>query len=488
MQTGQMITSIIYLLLISISSISCDSRIASSASTTFAADPQGASDSALINVRRLDSSARKPSGELPLLGAAEHMRRANVYMANRAFAEARPHLQAIISSYPTDPNVPAALFALGRSYYQERGYAESLPHFQRLGNSYPDLKEGREGFYFVAPTLLRMGRASEAATRYQEYINRFPQGERIEDAYLNLIDTLREAGKPKDAIPWITRAREKFAGKVSATNALFARLRLDMSIGDWSQAVRTSDELLRLPLVKGVMTNSTEVSYLRAYSLEKAGRKEEAIKAYLSISDGLNSYYGGLATARLEAIGGQLNRSSIETRKSQVRREATVSRSSYPIPYKELLLRHAASRDVDPRFVLAIMRQESNFKPRAKSQAAARGLLQLIPDLALKYTDRLQIKNFQEDDLYYPETSIKIASAYMADLKGMFPGMWEAVAASYNGGEDNVSRWISRAVKGDPGLFTTEVGYAETKDYVFKVMSNYRAYQQLYTEDLKAKN
>ena len=66
----------------------------------------------------------------------------------------------------------------------------------------------------------------------------------------------------------------------------------------------------------------------------------------------------------------------------------------------------------------------------------------------------------------------------------MFPNMLEAVAASYNGGEDNVARWVARAKEKDPGVFTSEIGFDETKAYVHKVMSNYRAYCQLYTADL----
>jgi soluble lytic murein transglycosylase len=66
----------------------------------------------------------------------------------------------------------------------------------------------------------------------------------------------------------------------------------------------------------------------------------------------------------------------------------------------------------------------------------------------------------------------------------MFPGLHEAVAASYNGGEDNVARWVVRAVHKDPGIFTSEVGFNESKDYVNRVMANYRAYKILYTEDL----
>jgi soluble lytic murein transglycosylase len=93
----------------------------------------------------------------------------------------------------------------------------------------------------------------------------------------------------------------------------------------------------------------------------------------------------------------------------------------------------------------------------------------------------------QESQLYQPETSIRLGGEYLAELFGMFPNMPEAVAASYNGGEDNVARWVRRAKQKDPGVFTSEVGFDETKAYVQKVMNNYRVYRQLYTADLLRK-
>jgi hypothetical protein len=67
----------------------------------------------------------------------------------------------------------------------------------------------------------------------------------------------------------------------------------------------------------------------------------------------------------------------------------------------------------------------------------------------------------------------------------MFPGLPEAVAAAYNGGEDNVERWVRRAARNEPGVFTSEIGFFESKEYALKVMANYRAYQLLYTSDLR---
>jgi soluble lytic murein transglycosylase len=90
-------------------------------------------------------------------------------------------------------------------------------------------------------------------------------------------------------------------------------------------------------------------------------------------------------------------------------------------------------------------------------------------------------------ELYRPEINIMVGAVYLAELARLFPAQPEAVAAAYNGGEDNVARWLKRAGQQDAGVFAAEVGFTETKDYVFKVMSNYRAYRQLYTADLRPK-
>jgi len=131
-----------------------------------------------------------------------------------------------------------------------------------------------------------------------------------------------------------------------------------------------------------------------------------------------------------------------------------------------------------------LIKQESVFKPFAKSPAGARGLLQLTIDAAQKYGPAAGLNSVQESQLYQPQTSITLGAEYVEHLAKLFPGMLEPIAASYNGGEDNVARWLKRSKRQDPGVFTSEVGFDETKGYVQKVMSNYRVYRKLYTADL----
>lgn len=445
---------------------------------------QSSSDSTLAAVRRDDKNARNARGVMTRLSPEEHLRRANVYHSNRAFDEAREHWNAFMTYYPTDPRVTEALFGTGRSYFQSRRYAEAYEFYNRLARTFPATKEGREGLNFSAAALLRMGRTSDAADRYVEYINRFPTGERIDTAHLNAIDTLREAGRSQEALSWVARTRQRFAGTPTESNAIFAQLRLEVAEGNWRRAANTADELTRNGFPRGIATSPSEVSYLKAYSLDRAGSSEEAIAAYLAIPSGIDSFYGWLANDRLNKLLERDRRSALTDRLSRNESQAANASDRYPAPYRSALLAAAKTRKVDPRFLLAIIRQESVFRPLAKSPAGARGLLQLTIDAAQKYAINAGINSLRENQLYQPETSIAIGTEYIKELFDMFPNMPEAVAASYNGGEDNVARWVRRARHKDPGVFTAEVGFDETKDYVQKVMNNYRVYRQLYNADL----
>lgn len=160
----------------------------------------------------------------------------------------------------------------------------------------------------------------------------------------------------------------------------------------------------------------------------------------------------------------------------------------YPAPYRTALRAHSIPAGVDPRFQLSIARQESVFKPWVKSPAAARGLMQFIPETASRIAKALKIDWFEQDDLYEPEVAVQIGARYLGDLFQMFPKNPYLVAASYNGGEDAVARWKDRASDStDTELVIAEISYKETKDYVYKVMNNYWAYQSLYTRELNPK-
>jgi len=157
----------------------------------------------------------------------------------------------------------------------------------------------------------------------------------------------------------------------------------------------------------------------------------------------------------------------------------------YPVPYRDSLLKHAPSSNVDPRFVLSIARQESRFQADAKSVAAARGMMQFIASTGDEVAVQLKLSKFDQDDLYEPDTAILFGSQYLSSLFQQFPNQPEAVAASYNGGADNMTRWRDRSRSKEPERYVPEIGFTQSKDYVYRVMSNFWSYQRLYDEKLQ---
>lgn len=443
---------------------------------SFNVTPQ--SDSELRAVIEKDRSSRNAAGKLITLDAAEHTARGNVYFENRHFPEAREHFLKVIDNYPTDPLISKALFVMGRSYYWERQYDKCIDWLDRAFREFPGTKDGREGLAFRSACYVRLSRHAEAAKSYEQYTVMYPTGERIDSAYMNLIDALREAGMYDGANAWVDKAQQRFNDTPTETNALHARLRMEIYRQRWSQAVAAADAMLGSVSFGGSMSSMDEVKYLKAFALEKAGRREEANAVYASIPNTVLSYYGGLAADKLA------NADSRVKRISQVSPSLT---RDFPAAFRTEVLRHTKKHNVDPRFVLAIMKQESSFRPSAKSPSAARGLLQLVYDTAIKYKQKAGYPNLQADDLYNPNTNIALGVEYIAALRDEFGGLYEAIAASYNGGEDNATRWLNRSRPKDPAIFASEVGFAETKNYVFKVMNNYRVYRDLYDENLNRK-
>jgi len=437
---------------------------------------QTATDRALQRVTEQDRAARQPDGRLPVLHASEHLSRADVYSFNRMFESAREHWLLFLENYPKDPSVPKAFVGIGRTYMWELQYDKAIEWFDKLMPDHVNTREARDGLAWKGASLIRIGKSLEGARVYAQYVSLYPQGERIVSAHLNIIDGFREAGRFREANDWVSRTRNRFSGAAAEIDALQAKLRMELFRGLWNEAVKTADEMLALGRFSGTMARRDEIQYLRAYSLDKAGRVEEAIAAYDEIPKSITSYYGGLALDALQRLD-----------PVRVRLTASVTPAlydEYPVRYRELLLDAARRYNLDARLLLAIMKQESGFNPNAKSPAAARGLLQLVFDTAVKYNVAAGFPDLKPDDLYDPRTNIEIGSAYIAALKGMFSGLDEAVAASYNAGEDNAARWLARTNPKDSGLFAAEVGFSETKNYVYKVMGNYRAYRTLYKEDL----
>lgn len=153
----------------------------------------------------------------------------------------------------------------------------------------------------------------------------------------------------------------------------------------------------------------------------------------------------------------------------------------YPRYFYEQIAADSKRFDADPTLVLAIMREESRFNPRAKSEAAARGLMQFIIITAVEIGRDAGIVDITPDDLYDPHIVIRLGAKYVGELTEKFSADRYKTAAAYNAGANQVALWSHMApAKGDD-FFLSSVTFDETKDYVRKVMNSYKRYSEIYS-------
>jgi soluble lytic murein transglycosylase len=90
-------------------------------------------------------------------------------------------------------------------------------------------------------------------------------------------------------------------------------------------------------------------------------------------------------------------------------------RSLYPAGFGDVASTQATNRGVDPLLLLAVVRQESGFEPRAQSPAGAIGLAQVLPSTGRLLAQQLGVASqLDASDLYEPELNLNLGAAYLA--------------------------------------------------------------------------
>jgi soluble lytic murein transglycosylase len=157
-----------------------------------------------------------------------------------------------------------------------------------------------------------------------------------------------------------------------------------------------------------------------------------------------------------------------------------VRRLLYPRYFFAFIAEDSKKYEADPALVLSIMREESRFNPRAKSQAAARGLLQFIITTARDIGRDIGLVDVEPEDLYDPRVIIQLGAKYIAELAEQFGGNRYRTAAAYNAGPKQVALWSRLQPAEGDDYFMTAVNFDETKGYVRKVLNSYEMYGSIY--------
>jgi soluble lytic murein transglycosylase len=154
---------------------------------------------------------------------------------------------------------------------------------------------------------------------------------------------------------------------------------------------------------------------------------------------------------------------------------------------QDVPIRLAARRyGVEPALVKAIVWRESHFHPRARGRAHEIGLMQLQATAAQEWADAEYLADFAHEHCFDPATNTLAGTWYFKKLLKRYALTDNPVPyalADYNAGRANVLKWNSGAAATNSAVFTGQIGFPGTKDYVQSVMRRYARYRPDFPPD-----
>jgi soluble lytic murein transglycosylase len=137
---------------------------------------------------------------------------------------------------------------------------------------------------------------------------------------------------------------------------------------------------------------------------------------------------------------------------------------------------------VEKQLIYAIARQESTFNQKTVSSARAMGLMQVTP-AAGKYVARKFNVTYNEKKLLSdPVYNVQLGAAELGDLMADFRGSYILTFVGYNAGRGRIRDWVARYgdprdPNVDPVDWVERIPFAETRNYVQRVMENMQVYR-----------
>lgn len=474
----------------------------------------------------------------------ELFRRAATLYDLRKFDLSVHALSAIPLEAQSDEFTSRVTLKIGQTLFRARRYREAEQAFNRLLAATPASKVADEASFWLARCLDRSGKEDEAFSTYLKLAETFPASPLADNALLEAAMIRKYQRKEAEALPvlrklltayptsdlkqtalWETAwnsflsgdlktaadffqqltgldsTREKAlywhgrtlaaSGDIPGAQTSFASLLAEFPLGYYAHAYRkdtkiadSSASLLPrnvsqlIPLPAGF----ERVKALIAFGLyDEAGKELARAKKKLT---GKNRALPGIARLYLEM--GDYHSAMALFRPEFPRRldkdNVYLWGLNYPLAFSEQVDQHASACGIPAGLVYAIIRAESNFFPAALSPAGAIGLMQLMPATAKSVASGKNGK-FNPDQLTRPEVNIKMGIRHLQDLLAVYNGNQVLAVAAYNAGAGNVNRWLKSTGNLPRDAFIESIPFAETREYVKKVLAGSENYNRFYSLD-----
>ncbi len=394
---------------------------------------------------------------------------AQIQERNNALSDAAATWERLITEYPAAPISPRALFMAGITRYRNNEFDKALLLFQRylVLSSAPD--EQAAAYLWVGKAQKGVGNLDAMRKAWTQAAQIDPTGYYSERASELLNDrqpfSLHNptdygydlAAERPQAETWMRTtfhlpADAEFSSPGDlASNLHFKRGTALWELGLYDDA-RTEFETLRVSL-----KDKPQELYRLMNTLLEKGIYRSAILASRQILD--------LASL-----------SDADTLRAPV----YFNHIRFGIYYKDQIFASAKTENINPMFLLSVMRQESLFEGFAISSAGARGLMQIMPATGKEISSGMKWPtDYTDDDLYRPIISVPMGARYLARQRDYFQNSLYAALSAYNGGPGNTIQW-SQMAGDDPDLLLEVIRAEQTRTYIMRIYENFNLYRLIY--------
>lgn len=427
---------------------------------------------------------------------------------------------------------------IGQALLKSRQYRDAESSLKELAGTAASVAVSSEAAYLMARAVEKSGRDEDAFNAYGLVATVYPESAEADDALLDAAFIRKFQNRPKETarlleqllasypktglkqrVVWETgwahyragnssAAAEQFkkvltvdayrekalfwygrslaaTGDTAGAEASFTLLRKEFPYGFYTlvaQGGRNRDQGETRPLLAEFMPDMVPLpdGYERVKALISLGLGDDAATELAACRKKLAKSNGDAGLARLYLELGNYNRAMSLYDASLVQRDPENRQAwafLYPKAFGDLVSKFSEKAGVAPSLAYAVMKAESAFVPTAKSPVGARGLMQLMPQTAAMV---LHEKKIDPERLSDPELNIRLGTKHLRELIDKYNGNQIAVIASYNAGAHNVNRWLKTYANVKDEEFIESIPFAETRDYVKKVLSVAELYKRLY--------
>lgn len=385
-----------------------------------------------------------------------------------------------------------ALVSAGNEYLLLNQPDKYEPAFRACYSAFPKSAQAPYCHWKVA-FLAYLENRKDADELLKAHLRDFPESEKSSAALYFLGRMAERSSAPGDARAWYDQLLRSFPNFYYGTLARERRVRKDVASATPSQAVVVYLRNIRFPgrpLPSKFEPSPTDEPRFERARLLRTAALDELAEAELRFAakDNEQTEAIGLELARIASA-----RQAVPQAVRYLKRYAggylyspveSVPKEfwtlAFPLPWRQTLFQYSRQAGIDPYMVAALIRQESEFDPRAISSANAYGLTQILPSTGRELSRRMKIRGFNASMLLRPEFNLRLGTQYLKSQLNGFSGRWELTLAAYNAGKSRVIEWLKRGEFQEPAEFVEAIPFSETRNYVQVVIRNADLYRRVY--------